>query len=137
MLSLSAQTVHAEGENVTVYKTPWCGCCEAWSEALKQAGYSVKTIDLEDLDAVKQQAQVPDELQGCHTAIMGEYVLEGHVPLAAIDKLLAEKPAIAGISTPGMPQGSLGMGNDPDASYHVVAFKNGKALADSFYVVGE
>lgn len=109
------------GELVTVYKTPSCGCCESWSKALQQAGYTVERHDMDDLSAIKKTAGVPGDLEGCHTARMGTYFLEGHVPLEAIEKLMTERPDIAGLSVPGMPQGSLGMGDDPAARYDVYA----------------
>lgn len=79
------------------------------------------TVDLEDLSQIRKQAGVPPELEGCHVAAIEGYFLEGHVPLQAIGKLLSERPDIAGIAVPGMPQGALGMGDDPSASYEVYA----------------
>jgi len=111
----------AAGEALTIYKTPWCGCCHAWSEAVEKAGYHVTTVDLEDLSQIRKQAGVPAEMEGCHIAAVEGYFLEGHVPLEAVAKLLAERPPVAGIAVPGMPQGSLGMGYDPAARYHVFA----------------
>lgn len=111
----------AAGESIAVYKTPWCGCCHAWAEAVGKAGYQVKTVDLEDLSQIRKQAGVPTEMEGCHVAAIEGYFLEGHVPLEAIEKLLAERPAISGLAVPGMPQGSLGMGEDPAATYQVYA----------------
>lgn len=110
---------------ITVFKTPWCGCCELWVEAMKEAGYPVTTTDLEDLSSIKKQASVPGDLEACHTAVVdGErkYVLEGHVPIEAVEKLLEEQPDIKGIAVPGMPSGSLGMGYDPNARYTVYSF---------------
>ena len=107
---------------ITVYKTPYCGCCGGWAKAVAKAGFSIKVIDLEDLEDIKKQSSVTDELAGCHTAIFGDYILEGHVPLEAIDKLMSEKPDIRRIAAPGMPAGSLGMGYDKDAKYNVYAF---------------
>ncbi|MFN3766074.1 MAG: DUF411 domain-containing protein [Aliihoeflea sp.] len=104
-----------------VYKTPWCGCCTAWAEAFRAEGYDVQLTDMEDLTAVRENAGVADELQGCHTAEIDGYFIEGHVPLEAVAKLLEERPAISGLAVPGMPSGSLGMGDDPEAAYDVVA----------------
>ena len=115
----------SNGKTITVFKTPWCGCCEVWVEALQKAGYEIKTTDLEDLDGVKKQAGVPADLEACHTAVIdGErkYVLEGHVPIEAVEKLLSERPDVKGIAVPGMPSGSLGMGYDPNARYTVYSF---------------
>ena len=106
---------------MTVYKTPWCGCCHAWAEAVEKAGYQVSTVDLEDLSSIRKQAGVPAEMEGCHIAAVDGYFLEGHVPLEAVKKLLSERPNVAGLAAPGMPQGSLGMGDDPSASYEVYA----------------
>lgn len=94
---------------VTLYKRPNCGCCEKYIEYLRQNGFSVTAHDSNDLDGIKRHygaARVP----GCHTALIGGYVVEGHVPVAAINKLLKERPAIVGISVPGMPLNSPGMG---------------------------
>lgn len=122
---------------MTVYKTPWCGCCHAWAEAVEKAGYQVSTVDLEDLSAIRKQAGVPAEMEGCHMAAVDGYFLEGHVPLEAIGKLLSERPDVAGLAVPGMPQGSLGMGDDPSASYRVYAVPRGGSEARRvFYSVG-
>lgn len=122
---------------VTVYKTPWCGCCHAWAEAVEKAGYKVSTVDLEDLSGVRKQAGVPAEMEGCHIAAVDGYFLEGHVPLDAIGKLLSERPEIAGLAVPGMPQGSLGMGNDPSAVYEVYAVRRDTSAAPTvFYKAG-
>jgi hypothetical protein len=130
LLSLGS-IAHASGgiddKAITVFKTPWCGCCQVWIEAMQKAGYTVETNDLDDLSNIKQQAEVPKHLEACHTAVIGgarKYVLEGHVPIAAVEKLQAENPKIRGISTPGMPTGSLGMGFDEEAEYTVYAYLN-------------
>ena len=114
---------------VTVFSTPWCGCCGEWADAVAKAGYQVKTITQEDLTPVRRQAGVPADMLGCHVAAVEGYFLEGHVPLEAISKLLAEKPALAGIAVPGMPRGSLGMGSDPAATYDVIAVPRERSSA--------
>lgn len=111
----------AAGENMAVYKDPNCGCCHAWAEAMKKAGFSVRAEDVDDLNIIKEQFAVPAEMQGCHTAVVSGYYLEGHVPVDAVKRLMAERPKIAGLAVPGMPAGSLGMGDDPKASYDVYA----------------
>lgn len=123
----------ADHRNMTIWKTPWCGCCHLWAEAMRKAGYTVTLNDMEDLTPIKRQAGVPAAMEGCHTAAIDGYFLEGHVPLEAIDKLLAERPAIAGIATPGMPQGSLGMGDDPKARYDVFAVSRDAGTAPTVY----
>lgn len=94
---------------IELYKTPTCGCCGGWAVHMEHAGFPVTRHDLEDLDPIKARADVPAELASCHTAFLAGYALEGHVPLAAIEKLLAERPAGRGLAVPGMPIGSPGM----------------------------
>ena len=127
-----------EKMKMTVFKTPWCGCCTAWMEAIQHQGYEVTVRDLEDLTAIKKQAGVPDKLQACHTAALGDYMLEGHVPVAAVEKLMSERPAIRGIAVLGMPAGSLGMGDDAGARYTVYAFdRDATTEPQVFFEVGE
>lgn len=133
--SIAAAEVSAAA--ISVYKTPWCGCCHTWAESVEKAGYEVKSTDMEDLAPVRKMAGVPADMEGCHVAAVDGYFLEGHVPLEAIAKLLAEKPDIAGIAVPGMPDGSLGMGDDPKAVYDVYAISRDSAKAPTlFYRAG-
>lgn len=127
-----------EAPVIHVFKTPWCGCCAAWAERMNEAGFETRITELEDLAPVRRQAGTPAGMEGCHLAAVDGYVLEGHVPAEAIDKLLAERPAIHGIAVPGMPAGSPGMGDDPNARYDVLTFGAGTA-ADSrvFYEAGK
>lgn len=92
-----------------LYKNPQCSCCEGYASYLRNHGYAVATTPTHDLPLIRRQHGVPAELAGCHTTIVGGYVVEGHVPVSVIDKLLAERPKIKGISLPGMPDGSPGM----------------------------
>ena len=92
-----------------VAKSPTCGCCEAWVDLARSAGFEVTTTDMDDVTAAKSQVGVPQDLWSCHTAVVDGYVIEGHVPFDAIAKLLRDRPAITGISVPGMPMGSPGM----------------------------
>lgn len=94
---------------VTVYKTAGCGCCGAWVEHLQAAGFQTQVHDVADLAAVKARLGVPRALGSCHTATVGGYVIEGHVPAADIRRLLAQRPAATGLAVPGMPVGSPGM----------------------------
>lgn len=115
---------------VTVYKTPTCGCCSKWVDHMKSKGFDVKAIDMEDVDPIKRSHGVPRNAESCHTALVGGYVVEGHVPADAVQRMLRDKPAIAGIAAPGMPVGSPGMEvpNVKPESYSVMAFdKAGKA----------
>ena len=104
---------------VTLFKSPWCGCCESYARYLRNQGFEVKTIDEEDMDAVKKRHGT-DRAASCHTSLIGGYVIEGHVPAQTIRKLLAERPQIAGISLPGMPASSPGMGPATKGSLQIV-----------------
>lgn len=108
---------------VTVFKDPNCGCCKSWVEHLRKHGFDVVANDTSDVYAVKRTGRVPEKLYSCHTAFVGGYVVEGHAPAADIQRLLAEKPKVAGIAVGGMPVGSPGMevGTRVDR-YDVVAF---------------
>ncbi|HCX32530.1 MAG TPA: metal-binding protein [Rhodocyclaceae bacterium] len=94
---------------VVVFKDPACGCCGKWVEHLSRDGFKVKTVDSRDMAAVKKRLGVPDALGSCHTAQVGGYVVEGHVPASSIRRLLRDKPAVAGLAVPGMVSGSPGM----------------------------
>ena len=111
---------------VLMHKDPNCGCCSAWAEHLEANGFKVKTVATADMASVKRRFAVPQRLTSCHTAKVGGYVIEGHVPASAIKRLLREKPAVAGLAVPGMPLGSPGMEvpgkKDP---YDVVSFDKG------------
>ncbi|MDG1373114.1 MAG: DUF411 domain-containing protein [Paracoccaceae bacterium] len=101
----------AKGATIKVWKTPTCGCCGAWVEHLQQAGFDVEATDIDQdtLDQVKNRLGVPTVLHSCHTAEVGGYVVEGHVPAADIKLLLNYSPEITGVAVPGMPVGSPGM----------------------------
>lgn len=94
---------------VVVYKTPTCGCCGGWVEHIRDAGFPVEVHDLDNLNAIKERVGVPYGKGSCHTAEVGGYFVEGHVPAADIRRLLAEKPQAKGLTVPGMPAGSPGM----------------------------
>lgn len=114
---------------VTVYKTSSCGCCRLWVDYMKKNGFDVQAMDVSsaELRAVSKAAGLKDEDTSCHTAKIGNYMVEGHVPAEDIKRMLKEKPAIAGISAPGMPQGSPGMEQGTKEPYDVVAFtKDGR-----------
>jgi hypothetical protein len=108
-LALPLQAVADEIKTATLYKNPQCGCCEKYADYLRQHGYSVTVKPSFDLSLINEQAGVPKALEGCHTTMVGGYVVEGHVTAELIDRLLTEKPNIRGISLPGMPMGSPGM----------------------------
>jgi len=98
-----------EGD-IAIYKSASCGCCSIYGTYFKNNGNSnAKIVTMDDVDPIKLEQGVPLELVSCHTTIIGDYFVEGHIPLEAINKLLEEKPDIAGIAMPGMPSGSPGM----------------------------
>ena len=108
-LALMACASSAAAATLEVVKTPSCGCCSVWVERMKAAGFTVKVRDVEDTSPIAKAAGVPDRMRSCHTAKIGGYVIEGHVPAADIRRLLAQKPKAVGLSVPGMPAGSPGM----------------------------
>jgi hypothetical protein len=112
---------------IDVYKDPACGCCSLWVEHLREHGYTVSTTDTRDLAALKMRNGVPREMQSCHTALVDGYVIEGHVPAADVQRLLSDRPAIAGLAVAGMPIGSPGMEVEgvPSQPYDVMAFEDG------------
>ncbi len=116
---LSAQ---AAKPTVVVYKTPTCGCCTKWVEHLQASGFTVVAQNRDDLTPIRAQHGLPRPLTSCHTALVGSYVVEGHVPAADVKRLLAEKPAIKGIAVPGMPIGSPGMEGPNPQRYDTIAF---------------
>ncbi len=110
--------------SMTVYHSPSCGCCKEWIKHVQKAGFTVRPVLVEDLTEIKASAGVPRAFESCHTAMVRGMVVEGHVPADLVIKALeAPKGTIAGLATPGMPQGSpgmeQGMGKDP---YDVMAW---------------
>jgi hypothetical protein len=111
-----------------VSKDPNCGCCALWIEHVRAAGFGVEVVDTGDLAPIKQRLGIPAELAACHTAEIGGYAIEGHVPAAAIRRLLDERPAAQGLAVPGMPIGSPGMevAGAPAEIYDVILFAAGR-----------
>jgi hypothetical protein len=112
----------AQAVEITVYKSAQCGCCGNWVKYMRARGYKLAVRNMDNLDAVKKMAGVPDRFQSCHTALVDGYVVEGHVPAADVARLLAERPKARGIAVPGMPMGSPGMEGRMSERYHVVLF---------------
>ncbi|GGH19451.1 metal-binding protein [Alsobacter metallidurans] len=111
-----------------VHKDPNCGCCAGWVKHVRAAGFTVDVRETATLDAVKARLGIPEPLASCHTAEIGGYLVEGHVPAAEILRLLAERPRALGLAVPDMPLGSPGMeapGAKPDA-YQVILFGPGQ-----------
>ena len=123
-LSMVFMTATAQATEITVYKSPTCGCCSAWVDHMKANGYTVVSKNVDDLEAIKKVLGVPDPFQSCHTAMVDGYVVEGHVPAADVTRMLAEKPEVAGITVPGMPAGSPGMEVGSVDKYDVLLFRS-------------
>jgi len=105
-----------------VYKSSTCGCCNDWVKHLRASGFTVRTTDVVDLDSVRARFGVPQRLASCHTAVIGGYIVEGHVPASAVKRVLAEKPSAVGISVAGMPTGSPGMEGLKQEPFSAVVF---------------
>jgi len=113
LILFAAGTVPSLAEaqvRATMYKRPYCGCCEGHADHLRANGFDLTVVEADNLPAIKKKYRVPPEFEGCHTLVVDGYVVEGHVPATVIRKLLKERTAIRGISLPGMPEGSPGMG---------------------------
>lgn len=116
--------------DITVYRSPSCGCCGGWIEHAQKHGFKVKDVKTEDMEALKQKYNVPPELASCHTTVIDGYVMEGHIPADDIKRFLAEKsranldkPELAGLAVPGMPIGTPGMeAKDTKQPFQVLAF---------------
>jgi hypothetical protein len=106
---LAAPRAFAAAATIEVYKSATCGCCNEWVKHLRAAGFTVRTNDVAEPGEYRRRFGIPDALGGCHTARVGPYALEGHVPAREIQRLLRERPAAVGLSVPGMPVGSPGM----------------------------
>jgi len=117
---------------VTLYKNPQCSCCEGYVAYLKENGFAVESKPTNDLAEISRKAGVPEQFQGCHTAFIEGYVVDGHVPVEAIRKLLAERPAIAGITLPGMPMGSPGMAGTKTEPFVIYAVSKDGATPTVF-----
>ncbi len=124
-LTSTTNTSALQGLTATVYKSPTCGCCAGYVEFLEENGVTVNAVDTNDLAQVKTENGVPYAAQSCHTTLIDGYVVEGHVPLAALEKLLSERPEISGVALPGMPTGTPGMAGSQVGVLEVVSFKEG------------
>lgn len=115
-----------ESPTITVHKGPACDCCDEWIEHLRKHGFAVQVVEQPDVAPVRYRLGVPDDAASCHTATVGRYVVEGHVPASDIARLLVERPNVRGIAAPGMPNGSPGMENGLKDAYTVVTFDQGE-----------
>lgn len=118
----------AQPIQATLYKSPQCGCCEGYADYLRANGFAVDAKPTNDLAEISRQAGVPADMEGCHTMFVEGYVVDGHVPVDVIRKLLSERPAIAGITLPGMPMGAPGMAGEKTEPFVIYAVtKDGRA----------
>lgn len=115
-----------EKQVVTVHKDPNCDCCSRWVQHLQEAGFTVKVVESKKLDALKSKLGVPPDLAACHTAQVAGYIVEGHVPAAALTRFLAERPKATGLAVAGMPIGSPGMEGGPPEPFEVILFGPGR-----------
>lgn len=110
LLLIAGGTAWAQSATqIEVFKSPYCGCCEKWVEHMEKNGFKVSAHNVNDVPAARKNLGMPDRFGSCHTAKIGGYVVEGHVPAADVQRLLKEKPKAIGLAAPGMPQGSPGM----------------------------
>ena len=115
-------SVMAQATEVTVYKSPTCGCCNAWIKHMEANGFTVRSHNTNDVAQYKVRYGIKPELASCHTALVDGYVIEGHVPAGDIKRLLRERPAVTGLAVPGMPAGSPGMEGPRKDPYRVLSF---------------
>lgn len=109
----------AKGESVTVYKSPTCGCCVKYVAELKRNGFDVNVVTTNNMKQIKDQHNIPSNMESCHTAVFEDYFVEGHVPLDVVFSLLRERPNITGIALPGMPSGTPGMPGPKREPYRI------------------
>jgi len=132
-----ALAAEALADEIVMYKSPSCSCCSGWADTLKTAGFIVVEHKTEDMDVIKEKYGVSDNLSSCHTALIGGYIIEGHVPAADVQRLLKEKPlGVVGLTAPGMPQKSPGMQDKmlEAKGYDVLTFdNNGNTTVFSHY----
>ncbi len=122
MLAGALVLAGADLPEMKVFKTSTCGCCSKWVEHVKASGFTVTVQDVPGTAAYRLQYGVPNNLQSCHTAVVGGYAIEGHVPVREIKRLLKERPKVKGLAVPGMPAGSPGMEGSRSDAYSVIAF---------------
>ena len=124
----------ADGKTVTLYRQEGCSCCATYGDYLRENGFTVDMNTLEDLEPIRRQHGIPEAAVGCHTSVIDGYVIEGHVPVEAIDRLLSERPALDGITVVGMPVNSPGMGEPNGRPLEVLSFDRGR-VADYMSVM--
>ena len=127
----SFQAVENFDGEIKIYKSTSCGCCDVYLNYFKNRGNSkVQDVNLQDIDGLKRQYGVPEAMKSCHTTIIGDYFVEGHIPLEAVEKLLNERPDIKGIAMPGMPSGSPGMPGYKQENFVVYQVAKGGSISE-------
>jgi hypothetical protein len=121
---LTAEVRAHDPPKATLYRNAGCGCCLEYARYLRRNGFDVE-VSNRSMTPIREQHEVPDELEGCHTMAIGDYAIEGHVPVAVINRLLSEKPKIRGISLPGMPAGSPGMTGTKNGPFVIYEITDG------------
>nr|WP_235911713.1 DUF411 domain-containing protein [Mesorhizobium xinjiangense] len=111
----------AEAQEVMLYKNPQCGCCEGYADYLRDNGFTVTVEPTHELAPMSRKAGIPDDVQGCHLSMIEGYAVSGHVPVDTVRKLLSERPDITGVTLPGMPLGSPGMGGEKQGPFEILA----------------
>lgn len=124
VVNFSSSGNESSGIKAVVYKSIACGCCSNYVSYLKSNGFSVETKQTENMDAIKERYNIPSSMSSCHTTIIGDYFIEGHMPVEAIEKLLKEKPPIKGIALPGMPSASPGMPGSKMGKFEIFALSS-------------
>ncbi len=122
----NAGMVVATNKKAVLYKSPNCGCCVGYAKALRQNGFEVEIISVNDISSIKNKYGIPTDKQSCHTVVIGDYFVEGHVPMEAVNKLVKENPDIDGIGLPRMPTGTPGMPGPKRGPFNIYQLNNGE-----------
>jgi len=132
--ALFLQPTSTMAEEVVVYKDPSCECCGSWARHMRQNGFAVTVNSVDDMAPIKRKAGIPEALESCHTAYIGGYLVEGHVPAEDIKRMLSERPAIKGLAVPGMPLSAPGMDSPEREPFSVLSFdaKGGTSVFASY-----
>jgi hypothetical protein len=125
-ISKDSESAVSEDKKAIVYKSPTCGCCGNYITYLRSNGFDVEIKSVQNTASVKEEHGIPYNMSSCHTTVIGDYFIEGHVPIEAVDKLLTEKPDIDGIALPGMPAGSPGMPGLKSGEFIIHSLSDGK-----------
>jgi hypothetical protein len=129
LLVLTAPARAEEKIAATLFKNPGCECCDAYADYLRSNGFDVSVVENGNMTVIKRRFGIKPALEGCHTTVIGDYVVEGHVPVGPVKRMLSDKPAIKGISLPGMPQGSPGMSGEKEGPLTILSVTGGEGDA--------